>query len=338
MKNKTKKLNLIFCVIAFFVMLAYMLFVDGEDVFASLGRINIGFLLIALLCMLLYWLLETCALHVVLKKLHKPQKFGNTLTVSVIGQYFNCITPFATGGQPIQVYYFVNSGVSLGSSMTALLSKFIVYQFMLTVYCAVLLVLRFSYFSTELKALQVLTVIGFVINFAVIVGLLVLAFFRKAARKIASGVVSLCARLKLVKDKEQKLKMIDEEMHQYTENFTFLKKQPLLILQMCLISAVQLTVYFGISCVIYLGFGGQGADFLTILSCQAYVLMISSFVPLPGALGAAEGSYAAFFAPIFGSLVTASMFIWRFLTFYFPIIVGVIVTASLNRKEPKKAE
>lgn len=335
MNKKTRRLNLILCVVAFFVMISYMLFVDGEKVFESLGKIKTSFLWIALVFILIYWFLESATLHIIMKSIHKPQKFKHTATVSVIGQYFNCITPFASGGQPIQAYYLMRYGATLGASMTALLSKFIVYQFVLTIYSFILLILRFNYFTTKLSALMTLTIIGFIINLVVILGLLTLAFFKKAAVKISHFIIRLLAKVKIIKNLEKRLQFIDEEIDIYYENFLFLKKQPVLILKTCLLTIIQLTVYFSISFVIYLGFGLKGADFLTILSCQAYVLMISSFVPLPGALGAAEGSFGAFFGSVFGGFVTFSMFIWRFLTFYFPIIVGLALTLFIDKKEKK---
>lgn len=336
MNKRTKRLNLILCILAFIIMVSYMLFVDGEDVLNALGKIKASFLWLALLFMLVYWFLEAASLHIIMKSIHKPQKFKDTLVVSVIGQYFNCITPFASGGQPIQAYYLMRYGATLGASMTALLSKFIVYQFVLTVYSLVLLVLRFNYFTTKLSALMALTIIGFIINLAVIIALLTLAFFKKAAVKIAHFIVRLLAKIRIIRNLEQRLKFIDEEIDVYYENFIFLKKQPVLIIKTCLLTIIQLTVYFSISYIIYLGLGLKGADFFTILSCQAYVLMISSFVPLPGALGAAEGSYGAFFGTIFGGFVTFSTFIWRFLTFYFPIIVGLIVTLFIDKKDKKE--
>ena len=57
---------------------------------------------------------------------------------------------------------------------------------------------------------------------------------------------------------------------------------------------------------------------------------------MPGALGAAEGSYTLFFSNIFiGSdgtkYVGISTFIWRFLTFYLPIIAGLILSTFVGK-------
>lgn len=153
---------------------------------------------------------------------------------------------------------------------------------------------------------------------------------------MARRIVKILYRFRLIKDYDEKISYIDNEMAQYTDNFEFMKSQPLLILKMFVYSSLQLLLCFSVSYVLYLGFGLSGADFLTVISCQAYVLMISSFVPLPGALGAAEGSYAAFLGGVFGSCTALSTFIWRALTFYLPIVVGTVASLLVGRKFAEK--
>ena len=59
-----------------------------------------------------------------------------------------------------------------------------------------------------------------------------------------------------------------------------------------------------------------------------------SFVPLPGAIGASEASYITFFNYVYGdpSIVALSTFIWRFFTFYLPIVLGMILTLMVNNE------
>ena len=333
MSNKSKKLNLIICGIAFVVMMLYLFFVDDPAVvWNAICSAKPGYLLMAVGCMVVYWLMESVALHTVAKEVHPGQKFKNSIVVSMIGQYFNCITPFSSGGQPIQAYYLVKFGVPLGSSLTALLSKFIVYQAVLTIYSAVILIFRIGYVLETSALMLPLVIIGFIVNTAVIAGLLMLAFFRKPTVKIAHFVIKLLGKLHIIKDVEKKIDYIDQEMEMYYQNFQFIKKRPVLILKMCLYTLIQLTVFLSISYVIFLAFGLEGTDYLTIISCQAFVLMISAFVPLPGALGAAEGSYVLFFGQIFGSYVNLSTVIWRFLTFYLAIIVGMGFSLYISKK------
>ena len=128
-------------------------------------------------------------------------------------------------------------------------------------------------------------------------------------------------------------------MNSSFRNMRFIVKEPWMILKVIFLTLVQLTSYFSISYVIYRGFGESGTDFLTVISCQAFVYMISAFMPLPGAMGASEGSYVGYFSHVYSdaTLVPASTFIWRFLTFYLPIVLGIILTLVLQRRARARA-
>ncbi|MDE6725615.1 MAG: flippase-like domain-containing protein, partial [Ruminiclostridium sp.] len=169
MSNRSKKINLIICGIAFVIMIGFLFFVDDpKDIMQALRSADPIFMLLAVLCILLYWFFEALTLHAVVKEVHPKQKFRNSLSVSMIGLYFNCITPFATGGQPIQAYYLVKFGVPLGSALTALLSKSIAYQAVLTVYSAVILIFKLHYVVDTNPLMMPLIIVGFIVNTAVI--------------------------------------------------------------------------------------------------------------------------------------------------------------------------
>ena len=72
---------------------------------------------------------------------------------------------------------------------------------------------------------------------------------------------------------------------------------------------------------------------LTIIA-SAYVMLIGAFVPIPGGSGGIELAFANFFGFfITGSTLMALLLIWRFITYYFTIIIGGIVLIS--RRETK---
>ena len=90
-KKKSNKLNLIICGVAFIIMVI-VLFSEGiENVIGALLKLNPLFLVLAVACMVLYWLGEGVGLHFAAKKLDGNTKFGTSMLVTMIGQYFNCI-------------------------------------------------------------------------------------------------------------------------------------------------------------------------------------------------------------------------------------------------------
>lgn len=71
---------------------------------------------------------------------------------------------------------------------------------------------------------------------------------------------------------------------------------------------------------------------ITIVS-SAYVMLMGSFVPIPGGTGGLEFGFVTFFGNfIRGSKLSALMLVWRFITYYFCMILGAI---ALNIKKVK---
>ena len=335
-KKKGWKLNLIVCAIAFIIMIVYLVFVDSIDnVVAALTKINKGALILCIAFMVGYWVSEAATVHVMLKSMHPKMKFWDTWLVTIIGQYFNCITPSASGGQPMQAYYLVKFGVPLGCGLTALLSRFIVYQFVLTMYSVFTLAIGFSHFGDDLtqKGLMPFVLIGFVINTAVIVFLISIALFKNATLKVCNWIISLLAKIHILKHPLKYRVYLTREVNKFYENFKYLRKNIPLLLKAVFFTFIQLTLYLCISYVLYRGFGMGDASLLQIMSYQAYVLMISSFIPLPGAMGGAELGYHGFFKDIFTEqYVNTSMMLWRIMTFYLPIIVGLFFTMTMKNR------
>ena len=338
-KKKNNKFNLIICAVAFIVMLVYLLFVDKpENILNALRKINPLMLTGAVLLIVGYWLCEALTIHMIIKPLHPTAKFHHSWYDTIIGQYFNCITPCASGGQPMQAYYFVQFGVPLGVGLTALLSRFIVYQFVLTATSAFTLIAGFNQFGDDLKekGLMPFVFIGFIINSVVMLFLIAIAFWKSGTEKLVNWLVTVMAKLKITKHPLKRRLYFLREINKFHKNFMFLKKNVSIILKACLFTLLQTVMQLSISFVLYLGFGLETSNYLQIISYQAYANMISSFIPLPGAMGAAELGYSGFFKDIFGSYTGVSMMLWRIITFYLPIIVGIAHMLSLKNKGYKE--
>ncbi len=324
---KKRKFNLILCAASVVLLVLYVLCVDGADNIIRVVRsVNLWWILAALGCMLAYWLLESLCLHTVAKSIYPRQRLRSSVKVSLMGQYFNCITPCASGGQPVQAYYMVKYGFPLGSAMTALVAKFIVFQVSLTVFSAAMLALRFQFFAQQVRGFMAAVLFGFFVTAMVIVALLLVAFFKKPTLWFAVLCVKVLAKLRIVKQKGAAIAYVEKEIDKFRDNVDFIKKNIPLLLKMFVISMVQHWVYFLISYLIYRSFGFNEYGVLTLVASQSFVSLTSSFSPLPGSMLAAEGAFFVFFRIFFGQTVNMAMLIWRLLTFYLPIMMGVAIT------------
>ena len=70
-----------------------------------------------------------------------------------------------------------------------------------------------------------------------------------------------------------------------------------------------------------------------IVSAAAFIVMFSSFVPIPGSSGVAEGSFFLLFQLFFPqAILPTAVLCWRIITFYVPLCLGGIITALPNQK------
>lgn len=330
-----RKLNIALCAVAFLVLFGY-LFIAGEggDMLRALTTFNWLFLIIAFAAIVVYWVLESTCMQLICNSMFKGFSFIKTNIVTVIGQYFNCITPLSSGGQPMQAYYYARFGLPAHYSLPMLLCRFIVYQLTMTVYAIIVLVLRFNYFTDDLRPIMYLVAIGFAGGFLLIAMLFALAFAKNSVIKATRWAIQLAGRIGVLKKPEETLVSATTSLEESYEGIRFLLKEPALLVKVSLVTFVQLTVYFSMSWLIFAGFGLESNDYFTVVSCQAFIYLIASFVPLPGAVGAAEGSYIVFFNYVYSdpSIVALSTFIWRFFTFYLPIVLGMVLTLMVNNE------
>ena len=174
-----------------------------HDLWELMQEVRLRWLAAATGLMVVYWLLEAAGLHRAIRKVVPTQRLADTLCTTMIGQFFNCITPFSSGGQPMQALHLVKTGVPLSLASCSLMIKFIVYQFILTVYSAVTLLWCFPRMAGRISAIGWLALVGFGVNILVIVGLICLGFFRKPTERFLYGIVKLIRRIGLLTPEQE---------------------------------------------------------------------------------------------------------------------------------------
>lgn len=298
-------------------------------------------ILAAMGLMVVYWVFESLGLHLAVSRFVPTQNPGDTFCATMIGQFFNCITPFSSGGQPMQAWYLVKKGVSLSFASCSLLIKFIVYQFVLTIYSALTLLLCFKSFAGRISSIGWLIFVGFGVNLLVITGLLCLGFLRRPTEKVLYGSVSLLKKVKLISEQaaSKAKERIQKELMEFYEGFAQIRQDIGGILAISALTAVQLTAFFLIPLCIFYAFGLGKADVLLMICAGAFVLNFTSFIPLPGAAAGAEIGFHTIFSIFFPThILSVAILFWRLLTFYLPICVGgcFTATAGIWRKNKKQ--
>lgn len=333
MKNKI--FNLI-VIISACIFLSFFVFSNGlTSLVHQFKTLSFYWLIIALLCIITFWMLETIILYIITKILYTTRGlFIKLLKVAMIGQFFSAITPLQSGGQPAQLYAMTENGMPPGYSGSILAIKFIIHQATFTFYSLLVLLLKFNYFNSKIQYFIYLSIFGFIVNFAILFALLFLVSNKMANNKIGNKILLFILRflkkIKIIKDVASTYEELKKELISFHESAVYITKNIKICLYSSILTFLQWTTYYAIPYCIYRSFGLNSTDIWTMIAAQVFLTLFMSFIPLPGAAVGAEGGFFVIFGIFFkGSTLVPAMFLWRIITYYLTIGVGGLFTVIL---------
>ena len=339
MKKFFKKNKNIINIVVLIIITGIVLYIALKDDFSEIVNlvlnINVFYLIIAFLLVILYWLLRSLALHTITSKVKPDNKYRSSLQLMLRTQFFNAVTPFSTGGQPYQIYYLARQGLSKTISTNIILQNFIVYQIALVFLGIVAVASNFVFhIFNKVSLLQHLVLLGFIANTVVIIVMFIVSFSKKLNKKIVSIGILILTKLHLVKDKEKKLHDWNEYIDRFHKGAKILLSNKKDFIITILYNAVALVCLYAIPFALLCSMGDYNSySVLVSVVTIAYVMLIGSFVPIPGASGGLEYGFMSFYGNfIGGAKLKTIMLLWRFVTYYFGLIVGAI---ALNMKKVK---
>ena len=97
--------------------------------------IDIKYLFIGILAMIGYIFFESLNIKSVLKSLGNKVSIFNTFRYTLIGFFFSGITPAASGGQPMEIYFMHKDGIPVSHGTLALLVELISFQLVIITSC-----------------------------------------------------------------------------------------------------------------------------------------------------------------------------------------------------------
>lgn len=345
-KKTSKKviiLSILFILSIFIGTFAYMMNTDDVN---NLGEIlktaDYKWALFGLVCLILMWIAETVNMHIPLKRLYPTQKFTNSIKITMIGQLFNNLTPFSTGGQVMQVYEMGKSGKRTSDTLSILSMKFLIQQITMMLFTVIVLISQFNHFQYLFNQYLAIGIIGVSINIVLLAFLIAAGTKKEVIMKIVKPIFKLIAkirigRFRLVKEPEEKLENFEKSVENYNEQFKIMKKHKIMVLKMSIAGLIQAITYYAITFAVYKTFGNIGANFWEIVTRQTFLVLLVSVVPTPGAGLGAEGGFLLIFGPIFKQgTINLGVLFWRIYTFYLPILIGSLFMVPTKRLITKR--
>lgn len=271
------------------------------------------------------WFFEALTLKIfaLMRSLSIP--FPYLIKITVIGTFFNGITPFSSGGQPAQILFMQRRNVSVGEATAMLVSRFLIYQSVVTLLGVVAIFIAYPLVADKISNLAVLSFFGFVLNSVVLMFLVFFSLSPTFTEKTIRMVVKFLHWIKLVKEPATAIEKASRELRFFHASMVELIKKPLTITIAVATTFAQLLCMISIPYFVSLAMG-LDVDYLEITTVQLILFLVISLIPTPGASGVSEGGYVLFFKPFFGQKIGAALLIWRFFSYYLNILFGGLLT------------
>lgn len=336
LKFKSKNLNYLLIFLLTVGVLYFALKDNFEEIIQHLLNLNILWIIIGFILIVGYWFFSSLSMYNIANKFEDQISFKELFKINVVTHFFNGVTPFASGGQPYQIYALNKQKVDVVDATNMCVQNFVAYQLALVLLGTIAIIVNniFNIFP-DVKILKLFVFIGYLVNLSVAIGLFAISFTQKFNRFVLKRLINLGAKLKIIKDKEGTIERFDSHVSHFHDCTRLLLRDKKNLVKVVCYNLTGLICHYAIPLTILYSMGDYTSmNFYTVVFASAYVMIIGAFIPLPGGTGGLEYSFMAFFGNfVIDAKLSALMLIWRFITYYFGMIVGAVALNFGRRKE-----
>ena len=329
--------------LAFFIALIavtfYFIFKDQDlmKLWEVVKSSNLIYILVAILCMFVYFFMEAYNVRRILYVFgEKKISIFRGIKYTLIGFFFSAITPCASGGQPMEIYYMNKDGLSIARSTMTLLIQLCGYQI-----CTISLAVFGAIFNPSLLQGSVLwlLIVGLLINGTALAVMLICIFSKRLTRKLIDLVIKI---VKIFKKKgiEAFKKNLEDGLKKYEDSAEFIHTHKNEFIKAILRVLVQVIFYHSIPYFVYRSFGLDTLNYFQFFTMQSVLYSTVSGLPLPGAVGISENVFLTIYTAAFGeALLGGAMLLSRGITFYlFVAISAIVVLVNAVAKKKIRSE
>lgn len=332
--SKRKMWSFIFLVVNIAIVVAIFLGMTEGGNMTSFTDLKINWWwMVATLSMVFVMLkLEQSKYKLLIKKSTKKKRQFLAYKVAIIGKYYDLITPLATGGQPFQVYYLTQRGVKASTAISIPIARYIFQQIIFAIFSTILMIGSLTFLKADFVGGTGSTLVsaacwvGFILNM-IAIGAIILISISKIGHKLVVGCLKLGHKMRIVKDYDKQYNKLIKTVEGYQRTMKFYAKSPKVMISMILLSVVSLIVQYSIPFLVYCTFVGfELSVWLQTVVVALFVDLAASFIPIPGGSGVSELSFTAMFTALFGAETFWALLLWRLVTYYSQILLGLGVT------------
>lgn len=335
MNEKLKKVaNVIVLALVTCLVLYFSLKDNFNTIINEIINVNIFWLVISFLLAISFWFFKAIATTRIANIFKKDYSIKQGMRLVLETNFFHAITPFAVGGQPYEIYSLKKSKLKITEATNVSIVNFIVYQIALVLLGIIAIVYNHHFvLLKENDLLKNLVVVGFLVNFIVIVALFLLTCTKKINKILMKFIIKVLNKIHIVKNKDEKIKQFNEYLNEFHQGAKILLQDKKLFIKLIFVHFIGLISSYLIPLTLAYAMGISSYTGIEAIVLSSYVMLIGAFVPIPGGTGGLEYGFMTFYGSfIKGSKLNAIMLLWRFITYYFAMILGAILLC-IRKKE-----
>ena len=299
-----------------------------------LKNANYLYIILAFIIFGLYIIVEAYLLYTLIKKQKKNYKFKDAINLNIMTKFFNGITPFSLGGQPLQIYRLNREGVSVTKGILILVENFIILQITMTLMSILYLIIGYIFNIMPNGFILYITILGIIITIVSLFIAMFLCLKTSVAKKVGYFFIN---KFKFFKDKEDEKKKWSTKCTEYSLGYKELAKDKKFIIKCVIINFIYMTIYFMVPFFVFKALhSDMNINFIYSIIFSCFIYTSSCFVPIPGASVGAEYSFIHYFEVIVKeAFIIPGLLVWRFITYYIPMIIGGIMFNIIDSKNVK---
>ena len=307
------------------------------------------FLLLALVALFFGYFSKGLKLTIMCKSITGKFHFKTCMETAVVGIYYNNVTPFAVGGQPMEIYHLAKHGVHGGTASSLPITTYFLNQLAFVVLgftSVILLDKNVLGIPTEMlgfaNGIKIAAIVGLSINTFLPLSVILFSLMPRFTSKLVAGFLSVGNKLRLIKKPRETTMKVYKTIIQNSRCIKRLASKPLVFISTFLLSFLEHLSFCSISyfVLVFFGYGfhGSAIDWLQVLILSVLLCAAVSFIPTPGNAGAADASFYFLFKNGLSTngFTFPAMLSWRIISYYSTILIGFTFSTIKRRSDKKK--
>ncbi len=320
----------IFITLSIIATLALLLFTITPKTVRALSEVRLGFLFSALGLWFIYLGWDALRFKIIFSTLGERLPLQKSAQIILIGSFMAAITPFGSGGLPVQLYLLEREGIRPANGGAALLIRGLLVFILLLISLPIVMVVEAKTLGAGVISLLFRYLL---IIYGILLSLLFLLIFKpRVIENIGGGLVGFLQRKRLfgISQNPNLKDRVEEEIIRFRNQLVdFFKGHPRKVFYVLFLTFLSSSTFLLIIPTLLYGLGLNPPILKSIL-LQIALTFLLSFPLTPGASGIAEAGGAAVYSTVCPlPLLGIYTILWRFFSTYLGAGIGGVVLLKI---------